>query len=161
MTKIGSIIFIGIICIIGIFLTFLIGQYQRLFRPPWLSNPSLLYQVSMDEVFLERSIDEFLPGAVPPGKLHWIDTDKEKVLRSIPAPDGIYGVKLNPPTITLKVNGAAIENVVGMIAQPGLDHKMDYSEEEHSVLSYDVTNGIVSGGDIIYLFHEHEEIPSK
>lgn len=103
-----------------------------------------------------KQIDEILPPFLPPGKVYHfnLNVTKERILMDDLAVAELYGVRFAPgsSTIVLEINGVAQPEVKGFLGVPFADRKLDYSEFSYNVLEYDATNGIISDGDVIYVF---------
>jgi hypothetical protein len=70
----------------------------------------------------------------------------------VPPNINAYCVLVNPPTITLSIDGLYDPSIRGFVGSFGLDWDCDYREDGYSVIKYSPTNGLQSNGDILFLF---------
>ena len=116
--------------------------------------PSLSVVRKLTKTFSERSIDDCLPPNWPPQKIYWFDYQNETEPPIIQSPWNVYGVRIDPAQLPLKIDGVEDPHAVGLIGCPWIDKEINYSEKDNSVIQYSRINGRSSGGDIIFVLYK-------
>lgn len=118
------------------------------------TNRHLLIQEPLNRYIVGMPANAILPTELSPGIVHWFNYDRDKKLRPVLDFAELYGVRLNPPTMTIIVDGQVVLDAIGFVGSPGLDGKVSYDSKKNSLVKYDPTNGSFSEGDLIVLFEE-------
>lgn len=109
----------------------------------------------LNRALKDRSIDEYIPKDVPPGKVYVFGKNdlRGQDLEYLPH---LYGVRFDPSsaTSTLSVNGLPRPKVKGILGTAFRDKEISFDENTLNVIEYDPSNGAISSGDIIYLFEK-------
>jgi len=110
----------------------------------------LSFRQRAEELFSGHGLDDFLPLSASPGEVFWFDYE-ESLWRM---PQRVYGVRIGSTSSAISVNGVSRPSVRGFIASPGVDRDVDYCPTANRLIRYDPSNGILSDGDFVYLFHK-------
>jgi hypothetical protein len=112
----------------------------------------LMYSEPIEYIGKHARFREIGGKDFPCGKQVMIDISQQCGNLSVPADMNAYAVRLNPPTMSVTIDGRKSEDVIGLVASFGLDWEGDYEETTVSITAYSPTNGLQSKGDIMCLF---------
>lgn len=114
--------------------------------------PYLRYEESIDKYCHGKSMSDVCGSDQHVGETKRIIIPERIDHVVVPTNINAYCVWVEPPTITMSIDGFQEPSILGFVGSFGLDWDCDYREDDYSIIRYSPTNGLQSNGDILFLF---------